>query len=480
MTEIVRYGALFSIATLISRFTGLIRDMLLANKFGTSIEFDAYVIAISFPFLLRRAFAEGAMTSAFVPLYTEKSDKNEFASAVITSLGLATLIITLAVEIYPGLVPLILASGARSEIRELAAYLSRISMPFIVFIFLWAVLYSIQNSHNIFFLPAVSPIMMNIGIIFGTVFSNFFSPPILGAALGFTAGGALMFLMLIPGSVRLGFKYKPTFKGFDEFLRLFFPALLAMAVSEFNVLVDVNVASLLGPGNVSVLQYANRFYQLPFGVFGVAMSTVVLPLMSSDKKRREQHLTNSLHLSLFLTLPSMMGLVVLSKQLMVLVYQHGAFTHEDAVKTGSVLLFYSLGLPVYSLLAVLTRSCHARKNMKTPFIATVLSFVVNATLDFLLGLIFGVKGIALATTFAGICSTIYLWIKIKPQIDFAHVTRILFCSLVMGFAVWTISLLYQSRTFTLVLVLLGVVAYLALSKILKLKEVDEFVKLLRR
>ncbi len=480
MTEIVRYGTLFALATLISRFTGLVRDMLLANKFGAGAQFDAYIIAISFPFLLRRAFAEGAMTSAFVPLYNEKQNKNEFASAVITSLGLATLVITVIVEFYPQLVPLILSSGAEMGIRNLAASLSRVSVPFIIFIFLWAVLYSIQNSHNIFFVPAVSPIMMNIGIILGTIFSGFFNPPIFGATLGFTVGGALMFLMLIPGSLKVGFRYKPTFKGCKEFLKLFFPALLAMTVSEFNVLIDVNVASLLGPGNVSVLQYANRFYQLPFGVFGVAMSTVVLPLMSSNKERYREHLKDSLHLSFFLTLPSMIGLVVLSKQLMILVYQHGAFTYADALKTANVLLFYSLGLPIYSVMAVLTRALHAKKDMKIPFIATILSFIINASLDFALGMAIGVNGIALATTLAGLCSTVYLWFKIKPKIDFGHVTRVIISSLAMGLAVWIASILYESRLYTIGLVFCGILIYFFTSKVLKVTELDEFIKLVRK
>ncbi|AEH50959.1 murein biosynthesis integral membrane protein MurJ [Pseudothermotoga thermarum] len=480
MTEIVKYGALFALATLISRFTGLVRDVLLANKFGAGSEFDAYVIAISFPFLLRRAFAEGAMTSAFVPLYNEKKDKNKFASAVITCLGLTTLTIVLVVEIYPKLVPLILATKAKPEVFTLATFLARISVPFIFFIFLWAVLYSIQNSHNVFFIPALSPVMMNIGIICGTIFSKLFDPPILGPTLGFTVGGALMFLTLVPGTLRLGFKYKPTFQGFSEFLKLFFPALIAMTVSEFNVMIDVNVASFLGPGNVSILQYANRFYQLPFGVFGVAMSTVVLPLMSYDKERYDEHLKNSLQLSLFLTLPSMVGLVVLSKRLMILVYQHGAFTHEDAVKTGFVLLFYSLGLPIYSIVAVLSRACHSKKNMRTPFVATVLSFLVNAIMDFVLGLTIGINGIAVATTLAGFCSMIYLWLKVKPKVDLVHVIKISLASIIMGIFVLTLSFLNASRLYTIVLVFCGMLAYMVLSKVFKLREFEEFFKLLRR
>ncbi|HEY8543031.1 MAG TPA: lipid II flippase MurJ, partial [Pseudothermotoga sp.] len=130
----LKYGTLFAIATLISRVTGLLRDVLLAHKFGAGIEFDAYVIAISFPFLLRRAFAEGAMTSAFVPLYNEKNKSNEFASSVITVLGIVTVSLTVLVEIFPGIVPTLLSGGANEQTRVLVLLLARISMPFIVFI----------------------------------------------------------------------------------------------------------------------------------------------------------------------------------------------------------------------------------------------------------------------------------------------------------------------------------------------------------
>jgi len=165
MSKMLKYSLLFAIATLVSRGFGLIRDVVLAHEFGAGYEFDAYVIAISFPFLLRRSFAEGAMTSAFLPLYNEKGKSNEFASAVITSLGLIALILTICVELFPQIVPMMFSSGASENTVLLASKLVRITMPFLIAIFLWSVLYGILNSHGKFFLPALSPVMMNIGII---------------------------------------------------------------------------------------------------------------------------------------------------------------------------------------------------------------------------------------------------------------------------------------------------------------------------
>lgn len=476
----LKYGALFAIATFVSRVTGLLRDILLAHKFGAGIEFDAYVVAISFPFLLRRAFAEGAMTSAFVPLYNEKGKSNQFASSVITVLGIVTISLTVLIEIFPQIVPALLSSGANDEAKTLTSSLARISMPFVIFIFLWAVLYAVQNSHNIFFVPALSPTLMNVGVILGTLFADLLNTKILGPTFGFTLGGLLMFISLVPGSRRIGFRYRPSVEGIQEFLRLFFPALLAMTVSEFNVLIDVNVASLLGPGNVSAMQYANRFYQLPFGVFGVAMATVVLPMMVNESEKFEKHLFDSIKLSLFLTVPSMAGLMLLSRRLIVLIYQHGAFTYQDTLRTSVVLFFYSIGLPLYSIMAVLSRACHARKDMNTPFKATVISFAVNGVLDFLLGLTLGVAGIAMATSIAGLFGMIYLVYKIKPRFDLTHLAKVLLASAVMVCMLSVFSLYNQSRLFTILLVLFGIAIYVLMCKLLKLSELKELFRLIRK
>lgn len=479
MTKILRYGTLFAIATFISRLTGLIRDVLLANRFGVGIEFDAYSIAIAFPFLLRRAFAEGAMTSAFVPLYKEKGNSNEFASAVITTLGIVTISLTLVVEFFPGIVPFFLASGASVEIKTLASKLARISTPFVVFIFLWAVLYAVQNSSERFFFPALSPVFMNIGIIFGVLFCEFFNPKIVGPTIGFTLGGAAMMMSLLPGARKVGFSYKPTFTGVRDFFKLFFPALLAMTVSEFNVLIDVNVASLVGPGSVSVLQYANRFYQLPFGVFGVAVSTVVLPLMAGEEES-QNHLRDAMKTTFFLSIPSTIGLVVLSERLTVLVYQHGAFTHSDALRTATALLFYSIGLPFYSIMALLSRVCHAKKDMKLPFKATVISFISNAVLDFVLGLTLKTAGIALATALSGVIGSAYLIFKLRPEIDMKYFQKVLLCSVAMGFALLMLEQLSTSRLFTLFLVAIGATIYIALCLMLKIEEAQQLIKFIRR
>lgn len=320
---------------------------------------------------------------------------------------------------------------------------------------------------------------MNIGIIFGVLVCGFFDPKIVGPTIGFTLGGAMMMLSLLPGARKVGFSYRPTFTGVRDFFKLFFPALLAMTVSEFNVLIDVNVASLIGPGSVSVLQYANRFYQLPFGVFGVAVSTVVLPLMAGGEQP-QNHLRDAMKTTFFLSIPSTIGLVVLSERLTVLVYQHGAFTHSDALKTATALLFYSIGLPFYSIMALLSRACHAKKDMKLPFKATVISFLSNAVLDFALGLTLKTAGIALATALSGVIGSAYLIFKLHPEIDMKYFQKVLFCSVVMGFTLLMFEQLSTSRLFTLFLVVIGTTIYIALCLMLKIEEARQLIKFIRR
>jgi len=479
MSKMLKYSLLFAIATLVSRGFGLIRDVVLAHEFGAGYEFDAYVIAISFPFLLRRSFAEGAMTSAFLPLYNEKGKSNEFASAVITSLGLIALILTICVELFPQIVPTMFSSGASENTVLLASKLVRITMPFLIAIFLWSVLYGILNSHGKFFLAALSPVMMNIGIITFTLLLKNIKEPIFGPAIGFVTGGIMMFLLLLPVALKIGFRYKPTLKGIGEFFSLFIPAFLTMALSQINTVVDINVASFLKAGSVSVMQYANRLYQLPFGIFGIAMSTVVLPVLVNERSKYQEHLSEGVMLSLFLTVPAAVGLGVISKPLVSLIYEHGAFTATDTALTGNVLLFYALGLPFYSTTAVLSRAYHAKKNMRTPFRATLISVSLNVALDVVFARLIGVAGIALATSVAGVTSTFYLW-KISPTFDLKRFSKIICASTLMGIIVAAINSLHASRLWTLLMVCLGALSYLAFCRMFHLEEVQQIKKIFRK
>ncbi|MDK2886490.1 MAG: putative peptidoglycan lipid flippase [Thermosipho sp. (in: thermotogales)] len=427
--NILFHSIFFSAATFISRILGLVRDVLFAKYFGASSILDAYFIAIMFPFFLRKVFGEGAMSSAFVPLYseiTEKEERDKFLSSVINGFSLIILLILLIVFIYPNSVVILFGSGAPIETKTLAKKLAKITAPSIYFIFLWAISYSIYNTKQKFFLPALTPAIANISIIFGILLSNKFG--IYGPSFGFLLGNILMFISLSKKIFQ--HKYYFTLSYFPSFLKLFTPAFAAMTVSQFNTIVDMNVVSYFGKGGISYLQYASRFYLLPYGLFAVSVSTVILSKISNNREKYLEHLKEALISTMLLTIPSSLGLIFLSKPVIKFFYEHGEFSSNDTRITAIVLIGYVIGLPFYALYSTISRSFHAMKNMKTPFYATLIVSISNIVLDILLGLKYGPLGVALATSISGIIAFGYLLTKIKtfPIID---TLKIIFASFVM-------------------------------------------------
>ncbi|MGB9614192.1 MAG: lipid II flippase MurJ, partial [Fervidobacterium sp.] len=228
----------FAVATFLSRILGLVRDVLMASKFGTTWQADAYFVAILFPFFLRRVFGEGAMTSAFVPLYSESSEKDEFLSSVLTSFTLILLVVVTIVMVFPDIVIYLFSSGAALETKRLIKQLTRITAFSIIFIFWWAVAYSIENTRGKFFYPALTPIIPNVVLIVSMMIPGL---GIYGPTWGFTIGELAAFLALAYPLRR--HKLRFTFKYTREFLKYFWPSFLAMSISQINSIVDTNVVS---------------------------------------------------------------------------------------------------------------------------------------------------------------------------------------------------------------------------------------------
>ena len=461
----------FSLGTFLSRVTGLFRDMILAGTFGASSVLDAYYIAIIFPFFLRRTFAEGAMSSAFLPIYNQlktKEEKESFASAVLTSLGLVTTAIVAFSEVFPHLIVALFATGAEENTKTLAANLLRITSPFITVVFVWAVFYSIHNSSHRYFLPALTPMFSNLGVILGSLTSS-----VKWAATGFTLGGLTGLIVLLPW--REGFRYRPNFKGLSRFYKLFFATFLTMAVSQIATIVDVNVASFLDPGSLSLIQLSSRLYQLPLGIFGVAVSTVALSTLSQTEDY-DKNLKDFVMKNLFLTLPSSVGLVVLSKRLISLLFGYGAFTMEATKKAAEILSMYAVGLCFVSMFQLLSRAYHARREARLPFIATLLVSFLNIVLDIALGFTMGAKGIALATSLSYMAGFFFLFFRMKPSLD-VQILKIVAASIVMGTVVFFTKDFLPGKVGTIALVLLGMVVYFVAGKILRISEIKEIFKI---
>jgi len=481
VSELVKHSALFAIATLMSRLLGLVRDATFAHYFGRSSQYDAYLIAIMLPFFLRRVFAEGALSSTFIPLFTQKKDTEgqKFFSTSFWLMLFVTSALYIPVFFFSDQISFILGTGFNAETLELTSFLMKFTYPFIVFISLWALVSGVLNVENSFFIPAIAPAISNITTIIGIFLSFVFLPKILGPTIGFTLGG--LFQLIFVYFFMRKRKYKITFeydrKYVKEILSLFGPSLLGVAVSTLNTVIDTNVATWTGSGGVATIQYALRLYQLPLGIFAVSVANSLLPKLAkafkdNDRESYRKNVKESVESMMFFTVPSTIGLILLSEEIIGLVFQHGNFTYSDTVITAKVLAYYSVGLPAYSLHQIFTRTFHSRLNTKTPSYISIVMLIVNGALDIILAKYMGVAGIAIATSvsgFVGMVLTGYTSFKTFTSKDILENLKIIAAGLVMGLFIVLVKDLYSSRLFTVLIVFTSVIIYFIFSYIFKIE-----------
>ncbi len=486
-----------AIATLISRVLGLVRDAMFANEFGSSPEYDAYLVAILLPFFLRRIFGEGALQSAFVPIYNKRALGDtragiRFANSVFTVFVPILILSTLLGYYFMPSLILLFAPGLEPSIRELAVMCGRVVFPFIIFISLWAVKTGILNSHDIYFIPAISPAIHNIFTIVGILLSPFFSPRILGPTIFFMIGGVFQFIsVLFIGRKKTGYRFEIDFVREDmkAFSRLFLSSLAAVSITQINSLIDTVVVSHLGQGNISLLQYANRLYQLPLGVIGVSVSTVALSQLSkrSLESFREM-VTDNLEKLLFLILPAAVGMIILREELVVFLFQRGAFGIYETVFTTKILLGYLIGLPFYCVYYLLSKAEYALGKGNIAFFASCISVGTNVFLDILLAPVYGAFGVALATSFAGMTPIAFLLVhlvKLKgvalTRRQLSEILKTVVATVVMGAALLAVEgrFSYSKPLFVFELVF-GVLVYFLTLLFLRKNEMEKLLRRWRR
>jgi len=455
-----------------SRLTGLVREMVMARLFGAGFVYDAFLLGFRIPNLTRDLFAEGALSSAFVPIFTQTlAQKGRKEAAVLSNLvGTALILIVgsfciLGVVFSPGLVDL-LAEGFHQVPGkfELAVKMTRIMFPFLLLVALAAQAMGVLNACNRFAVPAMSSTFFNIGsVVFGLALGFWLGPmvgiePITGMAIGVVLGGALQLIWQMPSLRTEGFSFHPSFDwshpGLRQIIRLMGPAILGNAAVQINVMVNTNFASRIpGNGPVSWLGYAFRFMQLPLGLFGVAIASATLPSISRsagagnfDEFRRT--LSKSLGMVFLLTLPSSIGLMVLGNTMIGAIYQGGKFQAFDTQQTALALSCYAVGLAGYSALKVLNPAFYALHDARTPMIISLISIAINyATASILLrGTGLGHAGLALSTSAVAIFGAIALFAILRKRIGGIHgrallnsIWKITLASAVMGGAVWLAS-----------------------------------------
>lgn len=415
--SVVKSAGVIGIATFSSRILGFVRDMVLARLFGATPAADAFFIAFRIPSLLRELFAEGSMSSAFIPVFTEyrttrsKQDAWEMASAVFTTLlTIVTFVTLVGMVAAPWLVQL-LAPGFQENPDKLAlaTLLARIMFPYLLFVSLAALAMGILNSVRAFAVPAFSPLFLNVFIIVGAVFvSPLLQEPIIGVAIGVVAGGAAQFAMQLPSlklrGLLFGFRFEPGHPGLRRIGTLMVPSLLGLSVTQVNLTVSTVLGSFFA-GGPTYLFYGMRLIQFPLGIFGVALAMAILPTLSSQAARGaldelRTTLGFGLRMILFIIVPAMVGLILLRTPIVHLFFEHGTFTAQDTTATALVVLCYAIGLWAFGGVRIIVAAFYSLQDTKTPAVSAAVAVVANIVFSLLLMRPLGAAGLAFATALA--------------------------------------------------------------------------------
>jgi putative peptidoglycan lipid II flippase len=416
-TSVARSAGIVSIAVMFSRVLGLVREMVFARYFGVGFIYDAYQVAFRIPNVLRDLFAEGALSAAFVKVFTDyqinKSEKEawQLASLVLNALAVVLSVVCIVGIIFSRQFIDLIADGFSPEKAALATTLTQIMFPFILLVAMAAVAMGVLNTKGVFGIPASASTVFNIvSVLFGLGLAYWLSHggwelsgdkdaipsgaaqwAIIGMAIGTTLGGAAQFLIQVPSLYRVGFRFHPGLSfsnpGVRHVMRLMTPAILGTSAVQINVLVNTFFVSGIN-GGVSWLSYAFRLMQFPIGLFGVAIGTASVPVLSrmaSEGKLKDfrDTLSSSINLVFLMTLPSACGLIVLGEPIIRLIYVRGAFKESDVPMTALALAGYSIGLTGYAAIKVLSPAFYALDDAKTPMIIALGSIVVNAVASFL-------------------------------------------------------------------------------------------------
>jgi putative peptidoglycan lipid II flippase len=413
-------AGIVGLAVLCSRVLGLARDQIFFALFGGGAIMDAFVIAFRIPNLLRDLFAEGALSTAFVTVFSKTTAVEGDAAAWRLANKVATLaIVVISALVIAGIVfapwlVSVLAPGFDGDKAVLTVTLTRIMYPFILLVSLAALVMGMLNAKNVFGVPAMASSFFNLGSIIGGLLLGWWMDPgfgpraILGFAISTLIGGSLQLGVQLPALHRLGYIFHPDFSwrdaGVKAILRLMGPSVIAASTTQVNVLVNSVFASELGNGPTSWLSAAFRLMQLPLGIFGVALGTVSLPLLArmaatGNMTAFRTELAHGMRLAFLMTIPATIGLIMLAEPIMSVLFQHGKVDAYQTTEMAGALRFYALGLCGYAALKVLVNAFYAVDRRKTPMLVSFSAMALNLVLNwvFTLQLNWGHRGLAFST-----------------------------------------------------------------------------------
>jgi len=522
-----------SLCTLLSRVLGLARDIICASVFGTSLAWDAFVVAFKIPNLFRRLFGEGALSAAFIPVFTEyletkgKKDAWELASITGTLLFIILTSLVVLAEISFSVIPTVFSLNHK---WELVLNLLLITFPYVLFICMVALAMAVLNSLKHFLIPALAPVALNICWIMGVllltpVCGNTLDKKIFGLAIAILIGGMIQLAMQLPVLKKEGIIFRPSLyfshPGLKRILALILPIIFGLAVVQINVLMDSFIAiafarppggaenfSIAGmtipypleTGAASVLYYGDRLIQFPLGVFGIAIATAVFPFFSTYAARKDwtsftNTLNQAIRVMLFIGIPASIGLILLRKPLVELFYERNAFTAESTYRTSVVIFFYALGVWAYCSSHVIIRAFYSLQDTKTPVKVGVgmvgLNLVLNLTLIWFLR----EGGLALATAICATIQIIILFVLLHKKLNitgYKHIitsaTKTLTATCFMYVACWiTLKLVpigngeLMTKSIRLLIPLItAIMAFFTISFLLKSEELRYLYSSLRK
>ncbi len=480
--------------------------MVIANFFGATMAADAFFVAYKIPNLLRRLLGEGALSTSFIPVYTEyltNRTEKEAKKLVRVTFGAFTIlfvILTALGIIFAPQIVSVIAYGFTDnpEKFRLTVLLTRIMFPFLMAIGLGAITLGILNSWRMFFIPAVAPVMLSISeILFILLLTPSLDIPVSGLAYGVLAGGFLQFLFQLGPILKKYGRLIPSvnFKhpGLKTIGKLMLPAIVGLSIVQINSFVDTICATLLKSGSVTHLYYGNRLMQLPLALFGTAVATVTLPMMSENAAKKEySHLKDTFSFSLraisFLILPAAVGFIIFGGPIIKMLFERGQFLSGDTASTAWVLLFYSTGLIFYAGVKVAVSAFHSLQDTKTPVIVASAAMLVNVGLNLTVvfvekvRVIFSSGGLAFATAIASGLNFFLLIIIFRKRMGFIGgriVTRSVIkhfvSAIVMGIILYRLSAVSSGWLIYIrvpaAIIIAGIV-YLAVSLVLKVPELE--------
>lgn len=466
--RVAKAAGVVGAATLASRVMGYIRDMVMSWAFGTGLAADAFYVAYRIPNLLRELLAEGSMSAAFIPVFTEtltresKESARHLANAVFARLLVVLIVLTgLGIIFAPYVVKVVAWGWAyRAEHNKyvLAVTLTRIMFPYLLFIGLAALAMGMLNSLRQFLTPALSPVMLNVMTISAALLSTrFMSEPILGVAVGVVLGGMCQFLIQMPALKKQGMmmrpQFEPTHPGVLKIGKLALPVFVSSSVNQLNIFIGTIFASFLATGSITYLFYGMRFIHFPLGIFGIAIATAVLPTMSAQAARREteefrETLSLGLRLVFFIMFPAMAGLITLRVPIVNLLLEHGQFDHMSTAGVAAALLYYAVGLWAFAGVRIVSQAFYALQDTKTPVKIAVVALFTNILLSaaFLAWTELAHGGLALAASLASMLNIALLTVLLRKKIGrmdgkkiAVSLIKIIPASVVMGLIGWWVS-----------------------------------------